>query len=256
VGKADVGGMDMTGIDLRKRLLINTVSVPSPVAGYTLWLDGRDGIFDESYNHLTDGTAAQTCYLYDRATNGYYLQQLADTGGLHCSAQNGVFNYVSGTNALGGNQKIAGNIANVKTLEVTFAMNHLISYGTSGRNLFLASGAERFFYRRSGYWYARSTETGCAGVSLADITTINHYIVTLDGAGIARIYKNGELVSTSTSTHSALETTDTILRLQANPRVSGQTVAQIASMRTYETSFGQTEVTQNYNYELSTGRLS
>jgi hypothetical protein len=256
VGSSNAGGDLMNSVRLRERLLTSaTTPSPSPVAGYTLWLDGRDGIFDTSYNRLTDGTAAQTCYLYDRATNGYFLQQRFEAGGLFCSAQNGIFNYVS-ANQYMSDQKIVGNIANVKTLDITFMQNVEISSGTEGYNLFLASGTDRFFYRGSRSWYARSAAAGYARVVLAGVTTINHYVVTLDDSGIARIYKNGELVATSTSTYSALETTDTILKLYANAGLSGQTVTQIASVRTYETSFGQTEVTQNYNYELSTGRLT
>jgi hypothetical protein len=247
----------MNGIDIRRRLLISKASAPSlpPVTdGLTLCIDGRDGIYDVTFQRVAKGLESNLFYVYDRATLSYRLftpYGYPDLGGRDNGS--GVIEFVKGnTDADYGGLQITGNMPNIRSVEFALGVDTANINNSPLHNAFLISDSTVYCWIRGGDGILFA---GDASHTISD-TSINHYVVTLGDDLVKRLYVNGVLVSMSTTTYNVFTETQTILTIaSANATPVGTVIEQLKSLRMYTSCLTADEIAQNYAYEQSTGRV-
>ena len=253
----------MNGIDIRRRLLISKASAPSlsPVTdGLTLWIDGRDGIYDMSFQRVAQGTELNTFYVYDRTSETYRLYQILSYGNLYGRYNgSGIIEYVKRNSStfLGGLEMI-GNMPNVRTIEVTIALDKSVMSAATNRCMLLNDGtAYKGWAASSNGVFSPSTsiDLGVATTPLVD-TAMHHYLVTIGDDLTRYLYKDGLLVSTGGATVPVFNSTTVISTFAtAGSAPIGSVMARLASIRMYTDVLTTNQIAQNYAFEQSTGRV-
>jgi hypothetical protein len=240
-------------------------SVQPVTDNLSLWLDGSDGIFDTSYNRLETNAESNTFYLYDRASETYRLYQIIATANRYLYGRHkgsGIIEYVkrNSSTSIGG-LTMTGNIPNIRTIEVTIALDTSVMSGLTNRCRLLTDGTNKSGWAAgSGGVFAPSAfnNTGVATTPLVD-TAMHHYLVTIGDDLTRYLYKDGLLVSTSTEGYRVpvFNTTTVISTFMTTGSAPiGSVMVRLASIRMYTDVLTADEIAQNYSYELSTGRLS
>ena len=242
----------------------------SPVTdGLTLWIDGRDGIYDTSFQSVAQGLELNTFYVYDRTSETYRLYQISPYGYLYGRYNgSGIIEYVKRNNLIQiGGLEMMGNMPNVRTIEVTIALDKSVMSTATNRCMLLNDGTNyKGWAASSNGVFSPSTSInggggappyhhGVATTPLVD-TAMHHYLVTIGDDLTRYLYKDGLLVSTSESTVPVFNSTTVISTFMTARDVPiGSVMARLASIRMYTDVLTADEIAQNYAYEQSTGRV-
>ena len=236
----------MNGIDIRRRLLISKASAPalSPVTdGLTLWIDGRDGIYDSNFQRIAQGIELQALgYYYDRVTQTYLPQYTQSTYGIaSIDSGDGNIMYISRTSAA----------AVIYTPFSGSTPQTIVVVGTAYVRRTTSSFLSTNDY---GNAFMRLTTTGNIHVNNEAIQqyTALSGISSVYAAGGGNLYING---SQSVETGTFSRTPKRAFSVGCLEGKSGKTVFKLGALYFYNRVLSASEHAQIYAYEKSIGRV-
>jgi hypothetical protein len=235
----------------------------SPVTdGLTFWLDGRDGIYNIStYERITSADAVASL-VKNRVDNTYYqhYSNITASSALVCRDNgDGFLTYIQRSTANAAEHRIAGNAANVRTVEAVFWYS--TNYLTLNDWLyFLRSGSLQFIGNRWNVLRAPYPYNGnAAEISYtAYDRTLIQLTATVDASGYTRLYVNGVLIDTSTETYLGdlpFASTATLFRTYSKAASGSPVATKLGALRLYNVALTADDIAANYNYERSIGRM-
>lgn len=237
----------MNGIDIRRRLLISKASAPalSPVTdGLTLWIDGRDGIYDSAFQRVTQGAELQALgYYYDRVTQTYLPQYTGSTpyGIASVDSGDGNIMYIPRTSA---SLVIFTPFSGLTPQTIVVVGTAYVGRTTSS---FLSTNDY-------GNAFMRLTTTGNIRVNNEAIQqyTALSGISSVYAAGGGNLYING---SQSVETGTFSTTPKRAFTVGCLTGQSGNTVLKLGALYFYDRVLTAAEHAQIYAYEKSIGRV-